>query len=150
MNESPRHFSVSRSFGERGNTHFHSSSILGRWCWITAGPTIFEMGHFLVQVRASYDERGPQPHQPPGGGEGEAHSSLFLICTDLLTAGQKQSRTGAASSAGATKRRGSGPSPSPPEPFRAATATHKWRLPHQMAPPAHCKPGTSKPPPTKY
>lgn len=50
VNESPRVFSVSRSLGDDGKMHFHSSSIRGRWCWTTAGPVGVDSCHVSIRV----------------------------------------------------------------------------------------------------
>lgn len=51
VNESPRVFSVSRSLGDDGKTHFHSKSIRGRWYWTTAGPAGIDSCHANVKTR---------------------------------------------------------------------------------------------------
>jgi len=51
VNESPLVFSVSRSLGDDGKTHFHSKSIRGRWYWTTAGPVGIDSCHANVKTQ---------------------------------------------------------------------------------------------------
>lgn len=45
VNESPLLFSVSRSLGDNGKTHFHNRRSRARWWLTTAGPVIYSTYH---------------------------------------------------------------------------------------------------------